>query len=65
MTTPDHPDTADVFILNGTACSAGTGPGSATLPWDEARALADAGLACYGTSPPQNMLSSGGPVSPP
>ena len=35
MTTPDdHPDTADVFLTNAVSCSAGTGPGIATLPWD-------------------------------
>lgn len=64
MTTPDHPDTADVFITNATQCSAGTGPGSATLPWDEAKALVDAGMATYGT-PPDNWLAGPRPVTPP
>jgi hypothetical protein len=63
MTTPDHPDTADVYILNGTATSAGNGPGSATLRWDEAKALVDAGLACHGTLAPPNAEGSFGPVT--
>ena len=33
MTEPaDHPPTRDVFITNAQTCSAGTGPGYATLP---------------------------------
>ena len=39
-----EPDAADVYIVNATPCSAGTGPGYATLPWDEAKALVDQGL---------------------
>jgi hypothetical protein len=64
MTTPDHPDTADCFLTNATPCSAGTGPGYATLPWDEAKALVDAGLAVFGTSPPLGAEGSHGPVRP-
>jgi hypothetical protein len=57
--------TATVTLVNGTRCSAGTGPGTAVLPWAEAKALADAGLACFGSAPPANMPGSLGPVSPP
>lgn len=64
MATPDHPDTADVYVVNSTQCSAGTGPGFATLGWDEAKALVDAGLACYGTDPPPNMGWGTFPVTP-
>ena len=65
MTTPDHPDSAAVYIVNATPCSAGTGPGSATLPWDEAVALVDAGLACFGSLPPIGMNCGPQAVSPP
>jgi hypothetical protein len=63
MTTPDHPDTADVYLVNSQACSAGIGPGYATLSWAEAKALTDAGYAVFGTSPPPNM-GTHGPVRP-
>jgi hypothetical protein len=65
VTTPDHPDTAVVCIVNGHRCSAGTGPGTATLPWDEAKALVGAGYAVYGLHPPPNMGIGARPVSPP
>jgi hypothetical protein len=66
MTTPDAAQgTAEVYITNATRCSAGTGPGYATgLPWDEAKALVDAGLAVFGTSPPLGAEGSHGPVRP-
>jgi len=65
MTTPDHPDTADVYITNAVSCSAGTGPGTATLPWDEAKALVHEGLAVSGSKPPMGMFVGSRPVSPP
>jgi hypothetical protein len=66
MTTPDHPDTAEVYLTNATSVSTGeTGPGYTSLPWPEAKALVDQGLAVYGTSPPPNMLRAAHPVSPP
>jgi hypothetical protein len=64
MTTPDHPDTADVYITNATGTSAGNGPGQATLPWDEAKALVDASYAVYGSTAPLG-LDTFGPVGPP
>ena len=64
MTTPDHPDTADVYITNAISCSAGTGPGTATLPWDEAKHLVDTGMAVYGSNPPPNILRGARPVAP-
>jgi hypothetical protein len=65
MTTPDHPDTAEVYLTNGQTCSAGTGPGYATLPWDEAKGLVDAGYAAWGTEAPIGAEGTHGPVSPP
>ena len=65
MTTPDHPDSADVYVLNGQVTSAGSGPGYATLPWDEAKQLVDAGYAAPGTLPPPNAEGTHGPVIPP
>ena len=66
MTTPDHPDTADVYLVNSQQCSAGTGPGYATgLPWDEAKALVDAGYAIYGTSPFRRSWARAGRMRPP
>jgi hypothetical protein len=59
------PATARVYLVNATPCSAGTGPGYATLPWDEAKALVDASLAVWGSQPPPNSGGSDGPVSPP
>jgi hypothetical protein len=38
MTAPDAAQgTADVYITNAHPCSAGTGPGYATLPWPRRR----------------------------
>ena len=65
MNTPDHPDTADVYITNAQTCSAGTGPGFATLPWQEAKAFVDQGFAVFGQNPPMGMNYSHGPVTPP
>jgi hypothetical protein len=65
MSQPDHPDTAVCYLTNATSCSAGTGPGYATLPWDEAQWLIGEGLAVAGTSPPPNMGTAGQPVNPP
>jgi hypothetical protein len=65
MTTPDAAQgTATVTITNGTRTSAGTGPGYAVLPWAEAKALTDAGLALWGSAPPPNMQAAPVPVSP-
>jgi hypothetical protein len=55
---------ADIYLLNGTPCSAGTGPGYATVPFGEARALVAQGLAAWGTQPPHGLWA-GQPVSPP
>jgi len=67
VSTPEdiHPATAVVCLLNATSCSAGTGPGVAELPWAEAKALVDAGYACFGDTPPPNTFSSARPVTPP
>jgi hypothetical protein len=53
MATPDHPDTRDCYLTNAQTCSAGTGPGYATLPWDEATLLIAQGYAT--ASHPPNM----------
>jgi hypothetical protein len=66
MTVPDASQgTAEVYLTNGQTCSAGTGPGYATLPWDEAKGLVDAGYAVYGSQAPMNMLQGAHPVTPP
>jgi hypothetical protein len=66
MTVPDAAQgTAEVYLTNAQACSAGTGPGYATLPWAEAKALVDQGYAVWGTQAPMNMWQSTQPVSPP
>ena len=57
------PATIDVYVTNATPTSAGNGPGSATLPADEALWLIGEGLAVRGTSPPPNM-GTHGPVRP-
>jgi hypothetical protein len=44
-----------VYVLNGTGTSAGSGPGSADLPGDEALWLLGQGLAVRGSLPPPNM----------
>jgi hypothetical protein len=65
MTAPDAAQgTADVYITNAHPCSAGTGPGYATLPRAEAKALVDEGYAIFGTSPPLGTEGSHGPVRP-
>jgi hypothetical protein len=58
MTTPDAAQgTADVYVTNAQATSAGTGPGPVTgLPWDEAKQLVDAGYACWGSLPPAGLF---------
>jgi hypothetical protein len=66
MTVPDAAQgSADVYMVNAQQCSAGTGPGYATLPWAEAKALVDQGFAVWGTSPPLGAEGTHGPVSPP
>jgi hypothetical protein len=59
------PATARVYLVNATPCSAGTGPGYATLPWEEAAVLVAAGYAVRGGQPPPNSGGSDGPVTPP
>jgi hypothetical protein len=66
VTTPDASQgSAQVYVSNGTATSAGNGPGYATLPWDEANGLVDAGLAVWGDTPPMGMGQGPRPVTPP
>jgi len=66
MTVPDAAQgTATVYLVNGQQCSAGNGPGSATLPWAEAKGLVDQGYAVFGDQPPMGWLHGGRPVSPP
>jgi hypothetical protein len=66
MTVPDAAQgTAVVTLLNGQSCSAGTGPGVATLPWDEAKWFVDQGYAVFGDQPPAGMAFSLPPVAPP
>jgi hypothetical protein len=66
MTVPDAAQgTGTVYLTNAQTCSAGTGPGYATLPWAEAKALVDQGYACWGSQPPASMLCGPSPVSPP
>ena len=66
MTVPDAAQgTGTVYVTNAQACSAGTGPGYATLPWAEAKALVDAGYAVWGSQPPMNMWQGAHPVTPP
>jgi hypothetical protein len=63
MTVPDASQgTAEVYLVNATPCSAGTGPGYATLPWAEAKSLVDLGYAIFGTSPPVGAEGTHGPV---
>jgi len=65
-TVPDAAQgTADVYLLNGQQCSAGRGPGYATLPWAEAKWFVDQGYAAWGSSPPTGAEGSHGPVTPP
>ncbi len=65
MTTPDASQgTAVIYITNAQPCSAGTGPGYATVPWAEAKQLVDQGLAVFGTLPPMGTEGSYGPVRP-
>jgi hypothetical protein len=61
MTTPDHPDTATVYLINGQPCSADNGPGYASLPWDEASWFVTLGYAVWGIQPPGG-LAAGQPV---
>jgi hypothetical protein len=65
MSEPDHPATADVYVVNATSVSTGTGPGFTTLPWDEAKALVDAGYAVWGAQPPIGAGHGPRPVTPP
>jgi hypothetical protein len=53
-----------VCIVNGTATSAGNGPGVASLPDGEALALIGRGLALRGQYPPPNMQVPAAPVTP-
>jgi hypothetical protein len=55
--------TITVYILNGTATSAGNGPGYADLPAEEALWFTGQGLAVRGSSPPVGT-DSHGPVQP-
>jgi hypothetical protein len=57
MTTPDAAlGTTDIYLGNATQCSMGAGPGPvAGVPWDEAQALVDSGLAVFGTLPPDGL----------
>jgi hypothetical protein len=65
MTVPDASQgTALVYIVNAHPCSAGTGPGYATLPWAEAKALVEAGYAVFGIHPPAGAEGTHGPVRP-
>jgi hypothetical protein len=66
MTVPDAAQgTADIYLTNGTQCSRGTGPGPVTaVPWAEAKALVDSGLAVYGQHPPMGFLGPFAPVTP-
>jgi hypothetical protein len=65
MTTPDAAQgTAEAYLVNSQQCSAGTGPGYATLPWAEAKSLVDQGYAVFGSSPPLGAEGSHGPVRP-
>ena len=65
MTTPDASQgTAVIYITNAQPCSAGTGPGYATVPWAEARALVDQGFAVFGDQPPLGAEGTHGPVRP-
>jgi hypothetical protein len=58
MTVPDASQgTTTIYLVNGQQCSQGTGPGPVTgVPWDEAKALVDAGYAVYGQLPPAGLL---------
>jgi hypothetical protein len=58
-----EPETIGVYVLNGTATSAGNEPGSATLPAGEALWLIGEGLAVRGTSPPPNHEGTFGPIT--
>ena len=62
MTTPA---TIDVYVVNGTSTSQGSGPGYATLPEAEALWLLGEGLAIRGTLPPPNAEGTDGPVGQP
>jgi hypothetical protein len=65
MTTPDASQgDAEIYLVNAQVCSAGTGPGYATVPWDEAQGLIAAGYAIAGSAPPINVAYAGA-VSPP
>jgi hypothetical protein len=57
---PDPPDTMTVFVTNGTATSAGNGPGPVRVPPGEARWLISQKLAIPGDQPPAGY--PGGPL---